>query len=163
MRSPAARPEIAVPEPIPAFTVSELPTPHIEFAIRLESTPYGARVARQLAVAQLALWGVPHAPGLSGTVAIVAAELAANAVLHAHTPDETFELRMSLLGDRVSIQVTDPSPDRPLPATPATAPDADAISGRGLLLVSTCADRWGWTTTETPPTKSVWAEVTLGP
>ncbi|UGQ12801.1 ATP-binding protein [Yinghuangia sp. ASG 101] len=168
MKFPFTRPDSAPPHATPPFTMAELPTPHIEFAMTLESSPYGARLARQLAVAQLTLWGVRQVPGLSGSVAIVTAELAANATLHATAPGDTFELRMSLLGDRIRIQVTDPSPHRPLPATattpaPDTAPDTDAISGRGLLLVATCADRWGWTTTDSPPTKSVWADLTLTP
>ncbi|MFD4030965.1 ATP-binding protein [Streptomyces sp. NPDC058637] len=127
-----------------------------EFVIRLSSTPRGARLARRLAEQQLAAWGIAYDSGTARTVALVTAELAANAITHGRLPGRDFRLALGLLPHAVRIEVTDARPERLLPnLSPALA---DVTAGRGLLIVDAYADRWGCTVRDTH-TKTVWAEV----
>ncbi|MER5292784.1 ATP-binding protein [Streptomyces pharetrae] len=130
------------------------------FTQRLSATPRGARLARRLAVGQLADWGVPYGSDTSDTVAAVVAELAANAVTHGRVPGRDFELRLSLAPGCVRIEVTDartgPRPPGPGDVRP---PQALAETGRGLVLVEALADRWE--VLDRVPGKTVRAEVDL--
>ncbi|MEV0784622.1 ATP-binding protein [Streptomyces sp. NPDC050423] len=132
-----------------------------EFSLRLSSTPRGARLARNLAVQQLTEWcGSPYDSDTARTVALVTAELAANAVTHGRLPGRDFRLTLLLLAHALRIEVTDTRPER-LPPTSVVAPaSADAVSGRGLLLVEAYADRWGCVVRDAY-TKTVWAEVAV--
>ncbi|MER5850236.1 ATP-binding protein [Streptomyces sp. NPDC002012] len=132
-----------------------------EFSLCLSSTPRGARLARTLAVQQLTEWcGSPYDSETARTVALVTAELAANAITHGRLPGRDFRLTLLLLPHAVRVEVTDTRPER-LPPIPAAGPvSADAASGRGLLLVEVYADRWGCTVRDAY-TKAVWAEVAL--
>ncbi|MBB4791023.1 ATP-binding protein [Streptomyces nodosus] len=145
-----------------------MPAPHAQEAVtvsvfvqRLSATRLGARLARRLAVHQLDLWGVPYGSPVSDTVALVVAELSANAVLHGRVPGRDFALRLRC--DRaagvVRVEVSDTHPSHPEPPAPAADP-ADPDGGRGLLLVSALAERWG-ITDRTGPGKTVWAECAL--
>ena len=103
----------------------------------------------------------PHGSEPSDTVALIVAELAANAVLHAYVSGRGFELGLVLREDGVlRIEVTDTRADRTLPVVASAAPE-DAESGRGLLLVQALADHWG-TTVGPSPQKTVWAQLALG-
>ncbi|MFD0025378.1 ATP-binding protein [Streptomyces sp. NPDC058382] len=135
--------------------------PAPEFSLRLSGTPRGARLARTLAVQQLTEWcGCPYDSDAARTVALVTAELAANAITHGRLPGRDFRLTLLLLPRALRIEVTDTRPER-LPPRPAVGPaSADAASGRGLLLVEAYADRWGCTVRDAY-TKAVWAEVDL--
>ncbi|WP_258873123.1 ATP-binding protein [Streptomyces sp. M7] len=144
----------SVPTPAPD------PTHHL--TLRLSSTRRGARLARQLAVQQFTEWtGLPHESEAARTVALVTAELAANAVRHGRLPGRDFRLALLLLQHTLRIEVTDTRPDRLPPRPPAQQPD-DETSGRGLLLVEAYAARWGWTVRDAF-TKTVWAEVQTDP
>lgn len=126
------------------------------FTQRLSATPRGARLARHLALDQLREWGLPYDAPASEAVAVIVAELAANAVTHGRVPGRDFGLRLSLVTGSVRIEVTD-TRDEPLPAVRPPGPlDED---GRGLLLVETLADRWEVLDREPPPGKTVRAEV----
>ncbi|MGW1159984.1 ATP-binding protein [Streptomyces sp. NPDC002519] len=145
-----------------------MPAPHAQeavtvrvFAQRFSATRRGARLARRLAAHRLDVWGVPYGSPASETVALVVAELSANAVLHGRVPGRDFELRLRC--DRaagvVRVEVSDTHPGRPEP--PESVPDpADADGGRGLLLVEALAARWGVDEREGPG-KTVWAECAL--
>ncbi|MFJ2568712.1 ATP-binding protein, partial [Streptomyces sp. NPDC087568] len=41
------------------------------FSQRFSSTPFGARLARHLALVQLHAWGIPHGTGLSDAAATI--------------------------------------------------------------------------------------------
>ncbi|MFI6372318.1 ATP-binding protein [Streptomyces sp. NPDC050546] len=130
------------------------------FSQRLSATPRGARLARRLAAHQLHGWGIPHGSDASETVALIVAELAANAVTHGRVPGRDFELRLSLVTGGVRIDVSDaragsdpPGPREVLPPRPLDE------HGRGLLLVDALADRWEVLRRE--PGKTVRAEVDL--
>ncbi|SDG26940.1 ATP-binding protein [Streptomyces griseoaurantiacus] len=141
---------------------AEQPTGAPHLSIRLSSTARGARLARRLAGQQLAAWGVPYDSETSRAVALVTAELAANAVTHGRTPGRDFRLTLLHLPERgvVRVEVTDTRPGR-LPLDPAAGPAVpDAPSGRGLLLVAAYAERWGCEVRDAY-TKTVWAEVVL--
>lgn len=143
-------------------TTAHLSTTVRMFRRRISATRHGARLARLLAVRRLAEWGVPRHGEASDTAALVVAELASNAVLHARVPGRDFELALALREGTLRIAVTDGRGDRRLPATVGASADAggraEAESGRGLLLVAAVAARWG--TDEGPvPRKTVWAEV----
>jgi anti-sigma regulatory factor (Ser/Thr protein kinase) len=132
------------------------------FVQRLSATPRGARLARRLALRQLEAWGVPYGADASDAVALIVAELAANAVTHGRVPGRDFELRLSLVAGSVRVEVRDTRSGPPGPPGPADvgAPDPLAESGRGLLLVDAIADRWEVVDAE-PPGKTVRAEVDL--
>ncbi|MGX1547646.1 ATP-binding protein [Streptomyces adustus] len=131
------------------------------FVQRFSATRRGARLARRLAAHRLDVWGVPYGSPASDTVALVVAELAANAVLHGRVPGRDFELRLRC--DRtaavVRVEVADTHPGRPQPGRPGAGP-ADADGGRGLLLVAAVATRWG-VDGRSGPGKTVWAECGL--
>ncbi|MEU7488278.1 ATP-binding protein [Streptomyces sp. NPDC042319] len=133
-------------------------TGHPAFRIQLSATPRGARLARRLAVAQLADWGRPYGSAVSDAAAHLVAELAANAVRHGRVRGRDFRLGLTLLdhGRVLRIEVTDPRPER-LPTVGCYAPDGE--SGRGMLLVEALAERWGTDTASEPCTKTVWCEV----
>ncbi|MQY33425.1 hypothetical protein SRB17_13860 [Streptomyces sp. RB17] len=133
------------------------------FAQRFSATRRGARLARRLAVHRLDLWGVPYGSPASDAVALVVAELAANAVLHGRVPGRDFELclRYDRAARVVRVEVSDTHPRRPEPPGPAPRTPTDADGGRGLLLVAAVAARWG--VGERPgPGKTVWAECDVG-
>ncbi|WP_328899478.1 ATP-binding protein [Streptomyces sp. NBC_00441] len=142
-------------------STQEAPAPVAEFSLRLSSTPRGARLARTLAVQQLTEWcGCPYDSDAARTVALVTAELAANAVTHGRLPGRDFRLTLLLLPHALRIEVTDTRPERLPPTSVAGPTPADAVSGRGLLLVESYAERWGYVVRD-PYTKTVWAEVGL--
>ncbi|MEU9922954.1 ATP-binding protein [Streptomyces griseoluteus] len=127
------------------------------FAQRFSATRRGARLARRLAVHQLDQWGHPYGTPASEAVALIVAELAANAVLHGRVPGRDFELRLQHRDGTVRIELSDTHPAHPrLPAH-----DPTAEGGRGLLLIDAVATRWG-TSPRTGPGKIVWAECETG-
>ncbi|PKW11142.1 Histidine kinase-like ATPase domain-containing protein [Streptomyces sp. 1222.5] len=137
--------------------------PHASTAVRtftqqLSSTRRGARLARLLTAAELRAWQM--SPSVVERSEQIVAELAANAVLHGRVQGRDFRLalHLDLVARLLRITVTDARGDRlPSPASELTAPP-DAESGRGLLMVTALADRWG--TEPCPPGgKTVWAEL----
>ncbi|WP_241028357.1 ATP-binding protein [Streptomyces verrucosisporus] len=148
------------------------------FTARLSGTRRGARLARRLAVQQFAEWtGLPHGCDAAHAVALVTAELVANAVTHGSLPGRDFRLTLLLSSESASpepppsepdahesavmrIEVTDTRPER-LPRHPAAEPgQPEEVSGRGLLLVAVHARRWGCEARDAF-TRTVWAEVPL--
>ncbi|MFE5186847.1 ATP-binding protein [Streptomyces sp. NPDC056628] len=139
--------------------LTETPTLAQQFA----PTPRGARRARRLAVRWMEERGWPPASDASCAVALVVAELAANAVLHGRVPGRACALRLALdaAAHRVRIEVADAAVGmRPPASAPPSCPEGE--SGRGLVLVEALAVRWGWAPRR-PVGKTVWAEVSVGP
>ena len=81
---------------------------------------------------------------------LLASELAANAVLHAHTP---FTLTAELAAERLTIEVEDASAKLP----EVLRPSASSASGRGMFMVDAMSSRWG--AEPTPGGKRVWFEL----
>lgn len=88
------------------------------FVQRFSSTPRGARLARRLAVHQLNVWGIPYRSDVSGTAALLVAELAANAATHGRVPGRDFELLLGMIAGcpevlgRLRIEVSDTRGER---------------------------------------------------
>ena len=144
-------------------TPPQLSTAVRTFAQQLSSTRRGARLARLLTYEQLRAWEV--SPAVTERAEQIVAELAANAVLHGRVQGRDFRLTLTLdhpAADVLRVAVTDVRGDR-LPTVVSdfeTPPDSE--TGRGLLLVTALANRWG-TEPYPPHGKTVWAELALGP
>jgi two-component sensor histidine kinase len=106
-------------------------------------------------------WGFPPASDASCTVALVVAELAANTVRHGRVPGRDFGLRLTLdsASGLIRVEIADAASTKSPPAAPPS-PAPDEESGRGLLLVTALATRWGFTPRH-PVGKTVWAEVAV--
>jgi len=100
---------------------------------RLRPVPDACRQVRQLVTQACATW---HRSELTATAALVATELVANVVRHAHT---TMDFTLGLRDGRMSMAVRDGS--RRLPR-PADAKLTDS-GGRGLRLVRELTESWG--------------------
>jgi anti-sigma regulatory factor (Ser/Thr protein kinase) len=100
-------------------------------------------------------WGLA---GLSYDAALIVSELVTNAVAAARAVEPVWPVRLWLLSDaaRIAVLVWDANPGPPV----RSEADATAESGRGLLLVETISDQWGWYPTDVG--KVVWALTGLG-
>ncbi|MGQ4360646.1 ATP-binding protein [Streptomyces sp. SAS_272] len=105
------------------------------------------REARQFTKRTLGQWDVGDR---FDDVCLVVSELVTNALRHglsddvARTPDQAHPpVRLHLMRwtERLVCAVRDPSHDSPLPQE---GEDFSAESGRGLFLVDSFADGWGW-------------------
>jgi anti-anti-sigma regulatory factor len=108
------------------------PPPH-RLRARLRPVPDACRQARQLVTQACTSW---QRTDLVSTASLVATELVANVVRHAHT---TMELTLGLRNDRISLAVRDGC--RSLPRL--TAPTVAKAGGRGLHLVRELTHSWG--------------------
>ncbi|MEV0090246.1 ATP-binding protein [Streptomyces sp. NPDC050738] len=107
-------------------------------------------IARAFARDALDGWGWQDR---AADVLLCVSELATNALLHGVPPGRGFRLHLIREGEtRLRVELHDsgpgeiPSPDRP--------PSPYDESGRGLLLVEACADKWG--VADRRPGKTVW-------
>jgi anti-sigma regulatory factor (Ser/Thr protein kinase) len=118
--------------------------------LRLRPVPDACRQARQVVTQACAAW---QRSELAATAALVATELVANVVRHAHT---TMEFTLGLRDGRLSMAVRDGSRRLPRPADPQVT---DA-GGRGLRLVRDLTDGWG--VLPVADGKVVWTQFTSG-
>src|SRR4051812_36408550 len=114
--------------------------------VRLPPSPSSARVARDRVASVLA------GGTTTGIAVLLVSELATNAILHAGSD---FEVIIYADDDRLRIEVTDANTQLPTLRNYV----AESISGRGLHMVATAADRWGFEATATG--KVVWFELAL--
>ncbi len=135
----ASRPR-AVAEP-------DLPGTRSEFFVPV---PLAIRAARQFVESALLAWGETE---LLETAAVVASELATNAVRHAHSP---FRMSISRGDGTIRLVVHDGSDDFAEPRHRTT----DSEGGRGLALVAALCPSWG--TEAVLDGKIVWAELATG-
>ncbi|SCK26770.1 Anti-sigma regulatory factor (Ser/Thr protein kinase) [Streptomyces sp. WMMB 714] len=112
--------------------------------------------AREFAARALAEW---CAGARTDDVLLCVSELAANAVLHGVPPGRGYRLSLLLepAAGRLRVEVDDSGPGLSL-VRERRAGDEDA-GGRGLLLVSALADKWGVDARD--PGKTVWCELEL--
>jgi len=92
---------------------------------------------------------------LTDDVVLCVSELAANAILHSRSglPGGSFEVQVSRYpDDRLRVEVTDQG------GPWAPNPDDRAHHGRGLLVVSRLANRWG-ITGNARPGRTAWFEL----
>ncbi|MFJ7587442.1 ATP-binding protein [Streptomyces sp. NPDC097617] len=123
------------------------------FAQRFTATARGARLARQLALIELADWGIPLGSDASDTAGLVIAELASNAVRHGRVPGRDFELCMAMLDDVLRLEVTDARGER----LPDIQSPEVRESGYGMRLIEALAADWG--VTDRVVGKTVWVEL----
>ncbi|MFD6226092.1 ATP-binding protein [Streptomyces sp. NPDC060232] len=140
-------------------TQPDMPTHHFE--MRFTSTPRGARLARRLCAERLHAWGIPYGTETHDVIALLVAELSANAVQHGCVPGRDFHVRLTVPAQPLAparIEVTDTRGER-TPEPAPHLPGPDRTEGRGLLLLAALADRWGWGPRPGgAPGKIVWAE-----
>ncbi|MFE1091214.1 ATP-binding protein [Streptomyces rochei] len=98
--------------------------------------------------ATLTSWG---AGAIADDMAVVASELASNALKHASS-DAT--VRLQLVEGQALLEVDDSSMQRPVPRRVG----AEVEEGRGLFLVQALAAAWGWRYREGGG-KTVWASL----
>lgn len=118
--------------------------------VRLRPVPDACRQVRQLVTQACAAW---HRGEIAGTAALVATELVANVVRHAHT---TMEFTVGLRDGRMCLTVRDGSRLLPHPRDP----ELGESGGRGLQLVREMTDAWG--VLPVSDGKVVWTHLTAG-
>jgi anti-sigma regulatory factor (Ser/Thr protein kinase) len=122
----------------------------VEFDAEAAAVPSARRQVREA----LADWGLIS---LADDMALLVSELVANAAQHADGP---VTLTLQQLGRAVLLEVKDSSPECPVPRRP----DDHAETGRGLQLVASVADDWGFRTGHGAPGKTVWCRLSaVGP
>ncbi|MDT0306918.1 ATP-binding protein [Streptomyces sp. DSM 44917] len=136
------------PEPVLDADLLDDPSPG---EIRLPAVPSSAAVARRLTRRQLQQrWLLP--PELAEEAVLLVSELVGNAVQHAGAL--SFGLRVRRRRGWIRCEVSDPS--RSLPCR-LPVREMDVLTGRGLFLVDTLADRWG--VDLLPQGKTTWFEM----
>jgi anti-sigma regulatory factor (Ser/Thr protein kinase) len=110
------------------------PTDLQQCRIELTTGPAAVREARRQVQAVINSWDIPAD---ADTAALLTSELVTNAIRHEPGPVVVLVITCSLCELRVDVH--DTSPARPA----VTDADADAETGRGLLLVATLSARWG--------------------
>jgi anti-sigma regulatory factor (Ser/Thr protein kinase) len=120
----------------------------VELRATLSADPEQVAEARRLVAGYL------HDRGEEdGEVAVLlVSELVTNAILYGRAP---LELRAHTEGSALRVEVRDQEPASP----PVLRGDVDLaeVGGRGLQLVDTLADRWGWSAEDHG--KVVWFEL----
>ncbi|WP_210579114.1 ATP-binding protein [Streptomyces sp. GESEQ-4] len=125
-----------------------------EYSLYIPNDPRAVTVCRRTVRLILTMHGLIR---LVDTAELLAAELISNAVRHTKGP-AALRLRWRDGVLRIGAWDTDPQPPEP----PSKLGDlADAEEGRGLALVRTCADVWGWQplTRNGNRGKCVWCEL----
>jgi anti-sigma regulatory factor (Ser/Thr protein kinase) len=110
------------------------------------------KTARDVTRATLRGWGLSE---LGDDAALVVSELVTNAVRYALRPKscgEGITLMLLRVARHVVLAVSDPSEQAPIPKEP----DFISENGRGLYIVETYSNRWGWDPLESGG-KAVWA------
>ncbi|WP_405086420.1 ATP-binding protein [Microbispora sp. NBC_01389] len=112
------------------------------------------KTARDVTRTTLQRWGLPE---LGDDAALVVSELVTNAVRYAlyparRTTGHPITLTLLLLAPHVLLAVSDPSDKAPAPVQP----DFVSEHGRGLYIVETYSQAWGWDALDDGG-KAVWA------
>ncbi len=134
-------------------TETHPPSPRERFYRRERQSVPAARAFTRDALVD---WGVRER---SYDIVLCVSELATNALVHGVPPGRGFLLRLLPLPYEGGVRVEVHDSGGGVPAVPqAEAPDE---GGRGLLLVSELADKWG--VGERAPGKIVWCEFATCP
>jgi anti-sigma regulatory factor (Ser/Thr protein kinase) len=119
---------------------------------RLTAGPAAAAEARTHVRAVIFAWDVPVD---ASAAVLLTSELVTNAIRH--ETSETITLAITCTFDELRVDVHDSS--HALPVVVEAAADAEA--GRGLMLVATLADEWGFY--RTPAGKAVYFTLAFAP
>lgn len=132
--------------------MTDRPELDVEAVLRLPPTPQAASRAREFIADFCSAAQLPAA--VCGDAALLVSELVTNAVIHGRT-SATVEVHRP--ADTLRVTVRDDNPA--LPAV-GDSPDLNAESGRGLLIVSKTARRWGIEAGDGG--KAIWFELAVG-
>jgi anti-sigma regulatory factor (Ser/Thr protein kinase) len=128
-------------------------------SLLLGALPSAVPCARLHARQVLLEWGLPEVAEIAE---LLLSELVTNAVQAAQATvnDLPVNVRLSANRDRLLVEIWDSNVQPPAPrALENGFPDVDAESGRGLFLVETLSERWGWYPTRNPGGKVTWCEL----
>jgi anti-sigma regulatory factor (Ser/Thr protein kinase) len=116
------------------------PTELHQCRLRLPASPIAASLARKEVSAAITAWAIDIDPEAA---VLLTSELVANAVLH--DGGGTILLTISCCHCQLRVDVHDASRELPVPAQRASL---ESETGRGLMLVESMSDEWGyyWTT-----------------
>ncbi len=120
--------------------------------VRLTAGPAAAPEARRQVQAAIRAWGLPVDPDVA---ILLTSELVTNAIRHEVTGVVTLAVTCSAGQLRVDVHDT----SRCLPMLVDASADAEA--GRGLMLVATLSDEWGYY--RTPAGKAVYFTLAFQP
>lgn len=123
--------------------------PAREACVHLDAEVVSLGVGRRFVAQKLREWNLDEQR--IEPIVLVANELVANAVVHAHSAPV---LSIEESGSDLLLRVADTSPDPPVRRDATSAVEG----GRGLILIEGLCDRWG--VDPQPPGKIVWAEFT---
>ena len=126
----------------------------VELHAALSADPGQVAVARRLLRGYLQ--GRDTDPDNHDLPVLLVSELVTNAILHAGPP---VTLRANADGGRLRVEVHDGAPQPPVVKSPGDPGGPPPERGRGLFLVASLADRWGWEGRATG--KTVWFEVEI--
>jgi anti-sigma regulatory factor (Ser/Thr protein kinase) len=131
-------------------------------SLLLGALPSAVPCARLHARQVLWEWGFSEVAEIAE---LLLSELVTNAVQAARATanDLPVNIRLSANRDRLLIEVWDGNVQPPVPRVlEYDFPALDAESGRGLFLVETLSERWGWYPTRNPGGKVTWCELGRG-
>ncbi|MFI2431414.1 ATP-binding protein [Streptomyces sp. NPDC018693] len=129
-----------------------------EAQCQLPRGPRSARRAREFLRTQLAEWKVDD--DTASTAELLLSELVSNSIRHARTPaGREIGVRVARYDGHLRVEVADA--DSTLPKM--TAATTEDEQGRGLILVSSLAARWGVCPRLHGIGKATWAELALRP
>lgn len=119
-----------------------------QIAVRaLSPEPESAKAARDFTQATLQGWALEE---LVDDVAVAVSELVTNALRHGHcepaefAPDGPIRLGLLRRGALVLCAVADPTDPDDYQVPSVRQPDYVAEAGRGLYVVASLSDTWGW-------------------
>ena len=133
--------------------MSDRPELDVEAQLRLPPSPHAASLARKFISDFCTAAELPAAT--CQDAALLVSELVTNAVIHGRT---TATVEVHRPADTLRVTVRDDNPQ--LPAV-GDSPDLNAESGRGLLIVSKTAHRWGIEAGDGG--KKIWFELVVTP
>ena len=126
----------------------------MELNAALSADPGQVAVARRLLRGYLADRGSDRSTDSHDVPVLLVSELVTNAIRHAQPP---LVLRAATRGSGLRVEVHDGATDPPVLAPRPPADETPPESGRGLFLVASLADRWGWDGNSSG--KAVWFEL----
>lgn len=121
-----------------AIATSASPRIHIAGWLSLSAEPGSVKAARRRVISVLACWGMPA--DLMDVAGLLVSELAANAILHGQSGVGGLAVRVQRYGCCLAVEVRDSG--RGVPVVRHAAEDAE--SGRGMQLVASLANSWGY-------------------
>ncbi|MFD3515374.1 ATP-binding protein [Streptomyces sp. NPDC058657] len=138
---------------MPRSATSPDPAENWEYSLYIPHDPRAVTVSRHTLRLILGIHGLTY---LADLAELLATELIGNAVRHTKGPAA---LRIRRSGNVLRIGAWDADPTPPAPPLRTAAEDAE--EGRGLALVRTCSDGWGWypLTSTGDGGKYVWCEL----